>query len=304
MQPVDAAHDRAWYINDPAYAGQPKRNGHRMVVWAVPEAVAWQARGRDGPGLVKASPSRLLDECLRLTAQEIGPFLLDGEIVWLDVAGLEHRTAPQAATANLALGQPEAVTLPTYAVFEALYAEGSDLTSYSMRSRFNAGYVVAQNLHYGYTGRTLFEFLEPVYTREAKQVLADRQVAEGREGEVWRLTSAPYSDGKQPNGRGQLEPMVRTKYNIHPVVRVTGFSRSGAVKVERRFAAIQVADPVTGAKMGSVGTGFAIPQQDELLAAFADAEAQGRPLLIKVTAADLTESGILYQGRYDGIVRV
>jgi hypothetical protein len=297
MQPVDAAHNRSWYIGHLGYIGQPKKNGKRMVIFATPYAVAYQSRSL----ALWAEPSPAVTRLLTATAVSCGPFILDAELWWPDVAGGEHRTGAQAAQANATLGQPTALTPPKIAVFEALYCQ-RDLTAGRMAKRFERGRMIVSILA-AYGGAEIFEFLEPAYSAPDKYALAEAQHTEGREGEVWRLLDAPYTGGKLANGRaGHLEPIVRTKYNIEAVVRVTGFSNTGAVKVERRFAAIQVADALTGAKLGSVGTGFTVTQQDILLIAFAKAEAQGKPLLISVTAAGWTEYQKLEQPRYNGIV--
>jgi len=297
MQPVDAAHNRSWYIGHPGYVGQPKRNGKRQVVFATPYAAAYQSRSL----ALWAEPSPEVTVILKQAADELGSFILDTELFYLDVAGKEHRTGAQAAQANVTLGQPTAATPPKIAVFEALY-DCRDLTEGRMAKRFEHGRMIASILA-AYGGAAIFEFLEPAYSAPEKYALAEAQHAEGREGEVWRLLDAPYTGGKLANGRaGHMEPIVRTKYNIDAVVRVTGFSNTGAVKVERRFAAIQVADALTGAKLGSVGTGFTVTQQDELLVAFAKAEVHGKPLLISVTAAGWTEYDKLEQPRYNGMV--
>jgi len=293
MQPTDAQHPREWYIAHPAYCGQPKRDGQRMVIFATAEAIAYQGRSLALQGV----PDPDMDAILRLTAQEIGPFILDGELWWPDAEGGEHRTAPQALRASQELGRGEERISPKFAVFEALFYR-RDLTAGMLESRLNAAKTIVENLRGGWL---LFEFLAPVYLASDKRRLAEAQHAEGREGEVWRLLSAPYTGGKL-NARGSLEPIVRTKYLIERVVRVTGLTASGATKVARRFAAIEVCDPETGKPLGKVGTGFTQADQATIEAGFTAAQAAGVPFLIEVAAASVSEYGVLYQPRFEKIV--
>jgi bifunctional non-homologous end joining protein LigD len=298
MQPVDAAHNRAWYIGNPAYCGQPKRDGKRMVIFATSRAVAYQSRSL----ALWAEPSPAVTRLLTATAVSCGPFILDAELWWPDVAGGEHRTGAQAAQANATLGQPTALTPPKIAIFEALYYGGRDLTEGRMAKRFEYGRMVVLKLA-DYGGAAYFEFLEPAYSAPEKYTLAEAQHTEGREGEVWRLLDAPYTGGKLANGRaGHMEPIVRTKHLLVVTVRVTGFSDTGATKLVRLFAAIQIADPVTGAGLGSVGTGFTQSEQRDLLDGLAKANAEGKPYLIEVCSQGITEFNKLWHPRFRGIV--
>jgi ATP-dependent DNA ligase len=122
----------------------------------------------------------------------------------------------------------------------------------------------------------------------------------GREGEVWRLINSPYLGGKNARN-GDLEPIVRTKYLQTRDVVVTGFTASGATKLVRAFAAIQVADPETGVPLGNVGTGFTQAQQAELLAGFAAAQAAGRSFIIEIASQGVTEFNVLWHPRFVGI---
>lgn|GEM_PF-4986180 len=216
---------------------------------------------------------------------------------WKPIRGGEHRTAPQALAVNQQLDRGEERISPKFAVFEALFYR-RDLTAGMLESRLNAAETIVKNLRGGWL---LFEFLAPVYLASDKRKLAEAQHAEGREGEVWRLLSAPYTGGKL-NGRGLLESIVRTKYLVEKVVRVTGLTASGATKVARRFAAIAVCDPETGKPLGKVGTGFTQADQETIEAGFVAAQAAGVPFLIEVTAANVSEYGVLYQPRFEKIV--
>lgn len=305
MQPTDALHDREYYINNPDYCGQPKRDGCRMVVFATPKAVAWQARSQQ----VKASPAPELDAALQAVAADVGPFVLDGELWWPDANDGEHRTAAQAATANVKLDAGPRATYPVYAIFEclacALPGMGfinrglHDLTGCAMQTRFDAAETIAACLVTELPAMT--EYLRPVLDRQAKRLLAEEQHSYGREGEVWRLVAATYSGGKLAARNGDLEPIVRTKYLQTRDVRVTGFTATGATKLMRAFAAIEVIDPETGVKLGKVGTGFTQADQQALLDGFTTAQTAGVPFIIEVASQGVTENGILFHPRFVGI---
>jgi hypothetical protein len=44
MQPVDAPSERSYYIENPDYWGQPKRDGNRVVAIATKDKVYYQSR--------------------------------------------------------------------------------------------------------------------------------------------------------------------------------------------------------------------------------------------------------------------
>ena len=53
-----------------------------------------------------------LDAALKEAAFRLGTFVLDGEEVWYDMVGGEHRTGAQAQTANDQLGHPRLAPRP------------------------------------------------------------------------------------------------------------------------------------------------------------------------------------------------
>ncbi len=134
MQAVDAPLDREYYINSPDYWGQPKRDGNRLVVVATKDKVYYQSRSTN----IKAQPAIEINNLLLELANQIGTFVVDGELYYLSSTGSEHRTAPQAAMVNEQNGQP-VVAKPMYAIFKALWFSGKDLTTASEAKRIEAG---------------------------------------------------------------------------------------------------------------------------------------------------------------------
>jgi len=301
MQPTDALHKRQHYIDSDDYCGQPKKDGWTIVVFATPDQTAYQNRcGSGGGGTVREAPSPEIDRALRWAAAEFGSFVLVGELVHYSWQGTEHRSAPQAATVNLQDGHGEDPVHPCICIFDGLWADNCDLRQFDFDGRAVWIGSLARELEVEFPG--WFEWLRPIYGRIEKAKLAARQQDEHREGEIWRLRTAPFAKGKTSPGRARYEPIVRTKYYVDRVVRVTALAPTSATKVVRLFSALVVADPETGKPLGSVGTGFTTDDQVKLKWAFEAARSNGHPLLVEVTAPGLTEGGQLWLPVFKKIV--
>lgn len=291
MQPVDATRSRADFISDPSYIGQPKRDGSRIVVFATPDAVAYQARSN----AIHHSPGDPLDAAFRAAATACGPFVVDGELVYLDDQGKEHRTGSQAAEANAQAGCPSARVVCRVALFKALYANGQDLTSGDEEARIHAAAPIASTgLRHLCDAAILDYDIEAVptaWTREEKQALVDRQQREGREGEVWVRRSTAYLPGKVPG-----EIIVRTKYLMESeviIVQLTPTTVAG-----RPFGAIDVAEAKldgAGRGLGRVGTGFDAADA-RAIASLVASNPQGVRIIVRHQG--YTESGALWHARF------
>jgi ATP-dependent DNA ligase len=294
MQPVDAARTRQDYINDPAYLGQPKRDGSRIVVIASPEAVAYQSRSTN----VLTTPSVSFDGAFRRAAELRGPFVLDGELVFLDRSGGEHRTGSQAAQANAANGCPDARVRCRISVFKALYASGRDLTGADEEARIRGAEVIvaiAQSIliKAGVEDYDI-EQVPTAWTKVKKQVLVCRQQAEGREGEVWIQRQIRYLGGKVG------EVMVRTKYLEETEVVITGLTPTTVAG--RPFGAIEVSARYPDGSLrpvGKVGTGFDASDAAEL-ATLVARHPEGLRIIVRHQGR--TETGMLWHARYLRIV--
>ncbi len=282
MQAVDAQMGRGNYIEDDEYYGQPKRDGTRNVLFVTPDCVVHQSRSTTR----MPSIDRDMEDAFKRVAKAIGSFVLDGERYYLGVKGTEHRTAAQAATANMEAGCGEVQPVAVYGVFKALYAGGRDLRSDTEDVRIEAGRRIAAAAGEINGGRAMVEFVPTAKTKIEKSLLVQRQKAEGREGEVWVRKTCSYSGGK-----GHKTDMVRTKYLTEAVYTVASISTgSGRGK---RLASVEVCDS-QGVIIGSVGSGF-----DEVLSQKLLAEYKKNPSNTKVLIRHqgTTETGKLWHAR-------
>lgn len=291
MQPVDGGRRREDYIADPDYLGQPKRDGSRLLIFASAGQVVYQARSLNLTG----SPGAGFDRAFQVVAGKIGDFVLDGELTYLDVHGGEHRTGAQAATANDQAGDPQGRVRTCIAVFKALFAHGRDLTRSDEVERIAAseglvGLVAQAMLTADGLTDLLIERVPTAWTPEEKADLSQRQLAEGREGEVWVRRSTKYLGGKVGG-----EAIVRTKYLEETEVVVTGLTPTTVAG--RPFGAIEVADDA-GRHLGHVGTGFDAAAARDLAARVA---AQPGGVRIQVRHQGRTEGGLLWHARYLGL---
>ena len=284
MQPVDAPSERSYYIENPDYWGQPKRDGNRVVVIATPDKVYYQSRSDN----LRQQASVEIDRTLIDTAAKIGTFVLDGELYYKSCTGSEHRTGAQAATVNIESGfgttQPTAV----YAIFKCLFSHGKDLTQIPESERIAGGVAVGEMLA---SLSEEFEIIPTYRTAAEKLLLAQKQEAENREGEVWVLHDCRYVGGKDV----KKYPMVRTKYCQENGLFIVGLTPTKVAG--RPFSAIEVAQEIEGklVPVGTVGTGFSSGEMQEIARLY---EANPRGVKIKVRSQGLTESGKLWHARF------
>ena len=282
MQPVDAPDGQANYIHDPNYVGQPKRDGHRNVMFGTPSVSYHQSRSTSGLGQICPE----MEEAVKLAAGDTGAFIIDGERYYRSVTGSEHRTAAQCATANAEAGQPTVLPVPVFAAFEALFANGRDLTNQGKLARIEAasGIVAIIHSYLPADARCAIEHLTPAISTTEKRNLARSQGEEGREGEVWTHRDAPYNGGKK-HGHS-----FRTKYLQEDFFYIVGVNYSTASG--RTVKSFELAD-ANGKPVGSVGTGFDESTGVKLAKEF---EAGGKPK-VEIKFQNFTESGILWHSR-------
>jgi len=284
MQPVDAAHERQYYIDHSDYWGQPKRDGHRLLAIATKSQIFYQSRSTR----LRESPTPEIEQALLTAVAQLGTFVLDGEIYWRSAVGSEHRTSAQAATANIESNQPKVQPQPVYAIFSAMFFNGRDLTSATQVERIDAGVAVGEILS---NLSKEFEIVPTAKTKEEKLLLVEKQHAEDREGEIWVKSSCRYVGGKDI----RTLPIVRTKYCQEIDLVVIELTPTTAER--RPFGAIEVAKEVDGflVPLGLVGAGFALSDMHELVRRHA---ANPNRVKITVRTQGLTESGQLWHGRF------
>lgn len=284
MQPVDAPSERSYYIENPDYWGQPKRDGNRVVVIATQDKVYYQSRSTN----LRQQPSIEIEKALIETAAKIGTFVLDGELYYKSHSGSEHRTGAQAATVNIESGFPTIQPSAIYAIFKCLFFKGNDLTILTESERIAAGVEVGEML------ASLCQSFEVVLTSRTaaeKLLLANQQESENREGEVWVLHNCRYIGGKDV----KKFAMVRTKYCQELDLLIVGLTPTKVAG--RPFSAIEVAQEIDGklVPIGTVGTGFSGEEMQEIARRH---EAKPKSVKIKVRSQGLTESGKLWHARF------
>ena len=294
MQPVDALGTHDDYIHNPIYCGQPKRDGSRIVVIANGSTVAYQSRSTS----ILPSPSISFDGAFRRAAEVRGPFVLDGELVFLDASGGEHRTGSQAAQANATNGHPEARVRCRICVFKALFANGRDLTGADEEARIRGAEVIvsiAQSIliKAGVEDYDI-EQVPTAWTKAQKHALVCRQQDEGREGEVWIQRQTTYIGGKH----GEI--MVRTKYLSETEVVIVALTPTTVAG--RPFGAIEVAEAKpdgAGRPLGRVGTGFSQEDAQEI-ATLVARHPEGLRIIVRHQGQ--TETGMLWHARFLRVV--
>ena len=284
MQPVDAPSERSYYIENPDYWGQPKRDGNRVVVIATPDKVYYQSRSTN----LRQQASVEIDRTLIDTAAKIGTFVLDGELYYKSCTGSEHRTGAQAATVNIENGFPTAQPTAVYAIFKCLFSHGKDLTQIAELERIAGGVAVGEMLA---ILSKEFEIIPTYRTAAEKLLLAQKQETENREGEVWVLHDCRYVGGKDV----KKYPMVRTKYCQEHDLFIVGLTPTKVAG--RPFSAVKVAQEIDGklVPVGTVGTGFSGEEMQEIARLY---EANPKSVKIKVRSQGLTESGKLWHARF------
>jgi bifunctional non-homologous end joining protein LigD len=283
MQPIDAPKPQSHYLLDPGFWGQPKRDGVRNVVFVGAGAIAHQSRSHS---ILPNLPPEF-EDALSEVSRQSGAFILDTERTYLDVEGREHRTAAQAATANIELGSPSAIPVARCCIFGALYAFGQSLIDKPASERIAAAERIGSNLA-GLVSRTFFEVVPTYRTTSEKISLVSLQTAEAREGEIWFRHDSPYRGGKTH------DVSYRTKYLTEVTVIATGLTETTAPN--RLFGALTVVSADEHRKpLGKVGSGFDAATS-KAIADRVSVEAEG--VKIVVLTQGFTENGQLWHPRF------
>jgi bifunctional non-homologous end joining protein LigD len=284
MQPVDGTRDQAFYIERPSYWGQPKIDGNKLIVFATPDQVFYQSR----TGKLNGTPDAGMDDALRSAAREIGNFILEGELTYLDAEGKEHRTGSQAARANIELGHPSIQPDIRYCVFAAPWMASDYVTTYG--DMVKNGHTIAAAIQS--TGCDIVQPIVTARTTEEKCALVEKQKAEEREGEVWFQPLMRYEGGKPKDER-----YVRTKYLCEFEALCVGFTDTTA---EGHAFGAMLIQSLDGSDLGSVGTSFTRQDKKELLRRFEE----GGPFKVRIISQGFTEGPErkAWHARFEGIV--
>jgi hypothetical protein len=279
MQPTDARQPREAFFMDDNYWGQPKVDGHKRVIFVCSEWVKWQSRPGKAQGGMNESPDDTLDLALMQLASNVGPFILEGELTFLDAEGGEHRTFPQAVTANDNLKSKDMPETKVF-VFAAPWTDATPLSTYGDMVTY--GEYLAKLVNH-----PALVAVHTVKTEKAKRGLAFHQQALDHEGEVWFKPAMPYLPGKYNDDR-----FARSKYLTDTVALVVGLTPT----VSKTTYGSLICQSLDGRMIGNVSCG-SVTQR----VMFEGLLANG-PFKVNVVSQGFTEDGILYQGRYAGPV--
>lgn len=278
----DESKGQGHFICNANFIGQPKRDGNRNVAFGTEKATAHQSRSSSPLGMLRPE----FEDALKAAAQELGPFILDGERYYLSITGSEHRTASQAAQANENAGKPTAEPIAVFGAFECLFINGKDLTEATKEERIQAAVYPVAIIHSHLPQGTCRIEAVPTYrTRQEKADLCAKQEKEGREGEVWTLANARYTGGKGYHS-------FRTKYTQERNCKIIGVKKSTAAG--REIASFLLEDE-NGMPCGSVGGGF------DAATGTALAEKHTKnpgSVIVKIRHQGRTETGALWHARY------
>lgn len=252
MQPKDAPEPESHYIFNKHYQGQPKRDGQKDFLFGTAKATAHQSRSTSLMGMLTPE----FEEAVQAAARDLGDFVLEGERYYLSASGSEHRTAAQAATANIEMNQGQTPPIPVYGAFRALYAQKQDLRNASEEARVEALTAIVATIHSYLPNNVRIEAVPTATTPQEKQALLDNQKTEGREGVVWTRRDCSYTPGDQ------TEITCRTKFLQEEEFTVVSIARSKTQN--RMIASLELAD-THGNPVGNVGTGFDQTTANEIL---------------------------------------
>lgn len=288
MQPCDTNHERSYFIENPKYCGQAKRDGHKNLLYVTPHTLIHQSRS----GNILPPIHEDFEVACCQAALDIGPFVLEGERYFLSAIGTEHRTAAQAATINIQQNLGHIQPVPVYAVFKALHARNQDLRPLDERTRVTAGEEIVSAIQKYLTpdrtpGAPRIECLPTAFTSEEKALLVAKQQKEQREGEIWTLIRAPYTAGKNHKFHS-----IRSKYasESHLIIKALIPSSDHSSP----FGAIEVQDQ-HGNSLGRIGNGF---DADEALKIHKAHNTKPGTVIIKVRHYGYTENQKIWQGTY------
>jgi hypothetical protein len=189
MEVGDMAKPQDFYVGAAAWWGYPEQEGVRCLVFSALNKVVYQQK----KGGTLASLHPLLDEAATLSADIVGPFVLDGEIAYKDVKGRLHLTHAKARKANK--GEVEPVLF--LAIHRALFAAGESLTqSATEAERLEAAgnlaaYMSAATAQIAADGSVDAGMVQIAKTTEEKTRLCQKH----KKGKIWVHSGCLYHPG-------------------------------------------------------------------------------------------------------------
>ena len=286
MQPKDAQEPESHYILNSSYQAQPKRDGQKNFLFGTEEETAHQSRSTSIMGMLAPE----FEAAVQAAARELGDFVLEGERYYRSASGSEHRTAAQAATANIEMEQGNIPPIPVYGAFRALFAQGRDLRQSTEDGRVAALTPIVALIQSHLPSHIQIEAVPTATTPQEKQALLNKQKTEGREGVVWTRRDCSYTPGDH------TEITCRTKFVQEEEFTVISITPSKTKN--RAIASFEVADK-TGTPVGSVGTGF---DQETAAQILQKHEENPNTLKVLVRFQGFTEKKSLWHPRFLAII--
>jgi bifunctional non-homologous end joining protein LigD len=300
-QPTDAQHDREYYIANPAYWGQPKKDGHKVCIFATREYVWAQSRSLK----LRTDMPTSMKQAFQEVAKSIGSFIIEGEMYHLDWKGNEHMTAATAQAVNereLAGVSPRTMFAPFGCLFIESAPNGGRVQSFK-RQQVETADIICQKAYD--LGFRMIDRMPTYRTEEEKRQLVARQQEDGREGEIFFRPNMIMRPGKITSRKDPFfDGYVRCKYRVEPLeVVVTDVLPSSA---DGHFiGGIEVAKVLedgTLQPIGRLGTGYSRQDQQDILERWNECQASGKVMKIKVTTQGWSAYGNLRHGSFAGIV--
>ena len=265
----------------------PKRDGNKIVIINEDRMIYYQSRA----GNLQSPPDREIDHILKLADNKFLNYIIEGEKVYYDWDGREHRTGAQAAKINVRAGHPEIQPRVCICIFDCLMTMSKSITHLSKQTRYEKAREIVDFLQSNNHNDDNFELVPYITSEAEKRKLCERQVAEGREGEIWAMRISNYVGGKDKSS----EAIVRTKYLKKIICKIIGLTPTTAQG--RPFGAIEIS--LNGISVGSVGTGYTVSKMWEINELF---HGQGREVMIEVATQGFTEDDQVMHGRFRNIV--
>lgn len=290
IQPVDAQYPKKHYVTLVTYWGQPKRDGHKLIVFATEGSVWYQSRSKK---LLETPPDPDMHSHFMAVAKDKGTFILEGELYHLDAEGREHQTAATAVASNKKAGISESIQI-VFSAFGCLYWDNQHLTLLLKRNQVETGEKLMLDL--AALDPNIFHVMKTARTNAEKSALVEDQ--KDREGEIWFRYDLKVQPGKLETIPDLFfDGYVRTKNRLEAMrLRITKVAPGKADG--HAIAGFDVEDE-NGRHCGRVGTGYSREQQREILSAF---ESEPENTYALVSAQRWSVGDILIHSVFEGLV--
>ena len=221
------------FLKSPEWGMEHKRDGKRMLVRLTsvlkpPEAFSRTRKGLAMPEVIR--DALMASKCLSLVSKK--DFFLDGELVWLDKNGRDHRTQVQAGGKS---------AKPVYAVWDIVLPK----ISYVKRKALLMELCKVN----GWYGNACVQYQSLYVTEESKKKIFKKGKKDRWEGYVFKELAGKYIPGARD--------FRRWKYTVTDDYIVVGFTKSDKAKNPFRALVLAQYDKKGNlVRKGQCGGGF------------------------------------------------